>query len=93
MPGGPFFNCYPGPFSNVRCRIPLNRLFSGVTPLKRGQNRCKFLKSPYLLRYGFEKVWFFLHSEMPKSGVYLEKTVFFSPLYHTPDYPKCEYPL
>ena len=20
MPGGPFFNCYPGPFSNVRCR-------------------------------------------------------------------------
>ena len=19
MPGGPFFNCYPGPFSNVRC--------------------------------------------------------------------------
>ena len=21
MPGGPFFNCYPGPFSNVRCRL------------------------------------------------------------------------
>ena len=21
MPGGPFFNCYPGPFSNVRCNI------------------------------------------------------------------------
>lgn len=20
MPGGPFFNCYPGPFSNVRCK-------------------------------------------------------------------------
>ena len=19
MPGGPIFNCYPGPFSNVRC--------------------------------------------------------------------------
>ena len=23
MPGGPFFNCYPGPFSNVRCNMAL----------------------------------------------------------------------
>ena len=23
MPGGPFFNCYPGPFSNVRCTVSL----------------------------------------------------------------------
>ncbi len=21
MPGGPFFKCYPGPFSNVRCNM------------------------------------------------------------------------
>gem|GEM_PF-6891530 len=24
MPGGPFFNCYPGPFSNVRCNFTVN---------------------------------------------------------------------
>ena len=28
MPGGPFFNCYPGPFSNVRCRVKSLRIAS-----------------------------------------------------------------
>jgi len=32
--------------------------------------------------------WFFLHSEMPKSGVYPEKSVFFHPSIIPPDYPK-----
>ncbi len=31
MPGGPIFNCYPGPFSNVRC----SRIFnSKISPTK-----------------------------------------------------------
>jgi hypothetical protein len=32
MPGGPFFNCYPGPFSNVRCIIgkSLSSLYRGI---------------------------------------------------------------
>ena len=25
MPGGPIFNCYPGPFSNVRCRTNISK--------------------------------------------------------------------
>ena len=28
MPGGPFFNCYPGPFSNVRCRMVIDFKFA-----------------------------------------------------------------
>ena len=30
MPGGPFFNCYPGPFSNVRCMPSLWMVFQKI---------------------------------------------------------------
>lgn len=77
--------------------IPPNLLFIDVTPLNQELNRFKFLKFPYLLRCGFKKVWFFLHSEMPKSRSNLEKTVFFTPSiiplnypkYVTPNFTKC----
>lgn len=36
--------------------------------------------------------WFFLNSEMRKSGVYLEKTVFSHPSITPPNYPKCVTP-
>lgn len=32
MPGGPIFNCYPGPFSNVRCNRTLHIRWDVVKP-------------------------------------------------------------
>nr|DAT85531.1 MAG TPA: hypothetical protein [Caudoviricetes sp.] len=40
-----------------------------------------------------EKRWFFLHSEMQKSGVYFEKRVFSHPSITPPNYPKCVTPV
>ena len=34
MPGGPIFNCYPGPFSNVRCTKEVLVLGPGCSKCK-----------------------------------------------------------
>lgn len=62
-------------------------------PLKMDVKSANSLILPFLIRSDFERGWFFLHSEMRKSGVYLEKSVFYPLSIYPPDYPKPDRPL
>lgn len=64
-----------------------------VPPVKMDVKSANFLILPFLIRRYLEIGWFFLHSEMRKSGVNLEKSVFYPLSIYPLKYPKSDRPL
>ena len=47
MPGGPFFNCYPGPFSNVRCNVGIYSLLQRIGDEPQAKQRAAKLRAMF----------------------------------------------